>query len=116
MTNYVVFSGQTATFNDPPGVSDIEVDHGGEIIDSFFFGDTIDLYGLAVSSLLSNAAEIIHSGGMDSGSTVMGDVIVSSGGQTIDVRPDRPARVPRTMRTRSPGRRRGYSSGTTNPH
>jgi len=85
MTNYVVFSGQTATFNDPPGVNDIEVDHGGEIIDSFFFGDTIDLYGLAVSSLLSNAAEIIHSGGVDSGSTVMGDVIVSSGGQTIDV-------------------------------
>jgi hypothetical protein len=36
MTNYVVFSGQTATFNDPPGVNDIEVDHGGEIIDSFF--------------------------------------------------------------------------------
>src|SRR5215472_7370545 len=85
MTNYVVFSGLNVTISDTSG-GDFGIGQGIEIIDSIFGPEvTIDLYGLAVSSLLSNASEIVHSGGVDSGSTVIGDVIVSSGGMTIDV-------------------------------
>src|SRR5262249_51469941 len=85
MTNYLVYSGLNVTISDTSG-GDFGIGQGIEIIDSIFGPEvTIDLYGLAVSSLLSNASEIVHSGGVDSGSTVIGDVIVSSGGMTIDV-------------------------------
>jgi len=85
MTNYLVYSGLNVTISDTSG-GEYGIGQGFEIIDSIFGPEvTIDLYGLAVSSLLSNASEIVHSGGVDSGSTVIGDVIVSSGGQTIDV-------------------------------
>ena len=85
MTNYLVYSGLNVTISDTSG-GEYGIGQGFEIIDSIFGPEvTIDLYGLAVSSLLSNASEIVHSGGVDSGSTVIGDVIVSSGGMTIDV-------------------------------
>src|SRR5215470_13655191 len=88
MTNYLVYSGLNVTISDTSG-GEYGIGQGFEIIDSIFGPEvTIDLYGLAVSSLLSNASEIVHSGGVDSGSTVIGDVIVSSGGQTIDVKLD----------------------------
>jgi len=47
-TVYYVRSGQTATINDTTGIDGFIIEPGGEIIDSYFFGDTIDLYGLAV--------------------------------------------------------------------
>jgi len=85
MTNYLVYSGLNVTISDTSG-GEYGIGQGFEIIDSMFGPEvTIDLYGLTVSSLLSNASEIVHSGGVDSGSTVIGDVIVSSGGMTIDV-------------------------------
>ena len=85
MTNYLVYSGLNVTISDTSG-GEYGIGQGFEIIDSMFGPEvTIDLYGLAVSSLLSNASEIVQSGGVDSGSTVIGDVIVSSGGMTIDV-------------------------------
>src|SRR5215469_11800719 len=85
MTNYLVYSGLNVTISDTSG-GDFGIGQGIEIIDSIFGPEvTIDLYGLAVSSLLSNASEIVHSGGVDSGSTVYGggSAFVAAGGEIV---------------------------------
>jgi hypothetical protein len=76
---------QEGAIHDTTGGDGIIVEPGGEIIDSYVFGGTIGVYGVAVSTTISNGGETVFSGGLDSGSTVIGDMVVSSGGETIGV-------------------------------
>jgi hypothetical protein len=57
-------------------------------VDFYGSGGSIDLYGAAIGSTLLNGSGVVESGGLDSGSTVEGELNVMSGGTVIGLTVD----------------------------